>query len=319
MKKRFYLRNVSRALVVIGGWIVGREVGRADEFGSGVNRFTMEFVSIGNVGNGDDVTGYGGVSYGYRMGVTEVAQEVVTKAVNLGATSVGGGAWSAGQPAANVSWFEAARLVNWLNVDRGHAPAYLFNSVNGQMELWSSAEAWQAGGENLYRHKDAYYFLPSDDEWYKAAFHQNNGVTADYWDYATGSDVAPVAVGSGVLANTAVYGGVGVAPALVGDAGGLSPYGMMGQGGNVFEWQETAFTGVNNGVNLFRNTRGGGWASPQTVLLSSTRFYNLPTFSADLQGFRVASVPEPGTSLLMGGVMMLWAGRRRRGEAEVKS
>ena len=319
MKKRFYLRNVSRALLVIGGWIVGREVGRADEFGSGVDRFTMEFVSIGNVGNGDDVTGYGGVSYGYRMGVTEVAQEVVTKAVNLGATSVGGGAWSAGQPAANVSWFEAARLVNWLNVDRGHAPAYLFNSVNGQMELWSSGEAWQAGGENLYRHKDAHYFLPSDDEWYKAAFHQNNGVTADYWDYATGSDVAPVAVGSGVLANTAVYGGVGVAPALVGDAGGLSPYGMMGQGGNVFEWQETAFTGVNNGVNLFRNTRGGGWASPQTVLLSSTRFYNLPTFSADLQGFRVASVPEPGTSLLLGGVMMLWAGRRRRGEAEVKS
>ena len=319
MKKRFYLRNVSRALVVIGGWIVGREVGRADEFGSGVNRFTMEFVSIGNVGNGDDVTGYGGVSYGYRMGVTEVAQEVVTNAVNLGATRVGGGSWSAGQPAANVSWFEAARLVNWLNVDRGHAPAYLFNSVNGQMELWSSGEAWQAGGENLYRHKDAHYFLPSDDEWYKAAFHQNNGVTADYWDYATGSDVAPVAVGSGVLANTAVYGGVGVAPALVGDAGGLSPYGMMGQGGNVFEWQETAFTGVNNGVNLFRNIRGGGWASPQTVLLSSTRFYNLPTFSADLQGFRVASVPEPGTSLLLGGVMMLWAGRRRRGEAEVKS
>ena len=319
MKKRFYLRNVSRALVVIGGWIVGREVGRADEFGSGVNRFTMEFVSFGNVGNGDDVTGYGGVSYGYRMGVTEVAQEVVTKAVNLGATRVGGGSWSAGQPAANVSWFEAARLVNWLNVDRGHAPAYLFNSVNGQMELWSSGEAWQAGGENLYRHKDAHYFLPSDDEWYKAAFHQNNGVTADYWDYATGSDVAPVAVGSGVLANTAVYGGVGVAPALVGDAGGLSPYGMMGQGGNVFEWQETAFTGVNNGVNLFRNIRGGGWASPQTVLLSSTRFYNLPTFSADLQGFRVASVPEPGTSLLLGGVMMLWAGRRRRGEAEVKS
>jgi len=279
----------------------------------------MEFVSIGNEGNGDDVTGYGGVSYGYRMGVTEVAQEVMTKAVNLGATSVGGGAWSEGQPAANVSWFEAARLVNWLNVDTGHAPAYLFNSVNGQMELWSSAEAWQAGGENLYRHKDAYYFLPSDDEWYKAAFHQNNGVTADYWDYATGSDLAPVAVASGVLADTAVYGGVGAAPALVGDAGGLSPYGMMGQGGNVFEWQETAFTGVNNGVNLFRNTRGGGWASPQTVLLSSTRFYNLPTFSADLQGFRVASVPEPGTSLLLGGVMMLWAGRRRRGEAEVKS
>jgi hypothetical protein len=43
------------------------------------------------------------------------------------------------------------------------------------LTLWSSAQAWQVGGQNLYRHKDAYYFLPSEDEWYKAAFHKNDG------------------------------------------------------------------------------------------------------------------------------------------------
>lgn len=29
---------------------------------------------------------------------------------------------------------------------------------------------------NLYRHKKAVYFLPSDDEWDKAAYHKNDGV-----------------------------------------------------------------------------------------------------------------------------------------------
>jgi len=51
-----------------------------------------------------------------------------------------------------------------------------------------------SGGENLYRHKDAYYFLPSENEWSKAAYHQNDGVTANYRDYATGNNTIPTAV-----------------------------------------------------------------------------------------------------------------------------
>jgi hypothetical protein len=56
------------------------------------------------------------------------------------------------QPAGNVLWYEAAVFVNWLNTSTAHQAAYNLDGFN--MSLWSSAEAWQLGGENLYRHKD---------------------------------------------------------------------------------------------------------------------------------------------------------------------
>ena len=63
--------------------------------------------------------------------------------------------------------------------------------------MWNSTEAWQVGGQNLYRHKDAYYFLASEDEWYKAAFHKNDGVMANYWLYATNPDACVNGGGGG--------------------------------------------------------------------------------------------------------------------------
>jgi hypothetical protein len=79
---------------------------RADTFGSGANTFTIDFVDIGNPANGDDLgagggsysSPYGGVAYIYRTGVTEVPQDWITKATNLGMTDVTAGAWDR-QPA----------------------------------------------------------------------------------------------------------------------------------------------------------------------------------------------------------------------------
>ena len=84
----------------------------------------------------------------------------------------------------------------------------------------------------------ARYFLPSVDEWYKAAYYDpTSGV---YYDYPTGSDTAPTAVASGTAAGTAVYNQLlAQGPADITLAGGLSPYGTMGQGGNVSELEET--------------------------------------------------------------------------------
>jgi len=145
-------------------------VSSADAFGSDANAFTIGFVGIANAGNGDDAgagggvysSPYGGVSYGYRMGVTEVPQDWITKATNLGMTNVTAGAWAGLQPAANMTWHESAAFVNWLNTSTGHHVAYQLDPGNTTLTLWSSAEAWQVGGENLYRHKDSYYFLPSE-------------------------------------------------------------------------------------------------------------------------------------------------------------
>ncbi|MCX6980800.1 MAG: SUMF1/EgtB/PvdO family nonheme iron enzyme [Verrucomicrobia bacterium] len=238
-----------------------------DNFGSGGNAFSIQFAAVGNAGNANDAgagggsysSPYGGVSYDYRMGVVEVSQDWITKATNLGMSNVTAGAWSANRPAANMTWYEAAAFVNWLNTSKGHQAAYQLNGTNTALTLWTSGQAWQAGGENRYRHKDAYYFLPNENEWYKAAYHKNDGVTANYWDYATGSNSIPTAVASGTTAGTAVYNGVAGSPADANLAGGLSAYGTMGQNGNVWEWNESAFDGINDSSSEIRAIRGGIW------------------------------------------------------------
>ena len=298
--------------------LTGTTTLRADTFGSGPDTFTIDFVNIGNAGNGNNGSNVsvsaGGVAYGFNMGVTEVAQDWITKATNLGLSNVTAGAWAGNQPAADLTWYEAAAFVNFLNVSTGHQAAYQLDSGNTALTLWSSAQAWQAGGENLYRHKDAYYFLPSENEWYKAAYHKNDGVTANYWYYPTVSNTAPTPVAGGTVAGTAVYnGGAVVAPADVTNAGGLSAYGTLGQGGNVVEWRESAFDGVNDAPSEYRVFGGGSWASAAIQLSTGLLSGNDPAFSDSTTGFRVASVPEPSCAgLLLSASLLSLAQRRRR-------
>jgi hypothetical protein len=298
---------------------------RADSFGSGGNAFTIDFVTVGNAGNADDAgagggsysSPYGGVAYTYRMGAYEISEEMITKATNLGMTNVTAGAWSASQPAANMTWYEAAAFVNWLNTSSGHQAAYdLTYSGGWSMGLWSSGDAWQLGGENLYRHKDAFYFLPSEDEWYKTAYHQNDGVTANYWDYATGSNSIPDGIDfNGDTAFDAVFqqGYSGSQPNSVSNVGIASPYGTYGQNGNVWEWSESAYSAPNDSSSEAREQRGGYWVGPEGYLRSSFRYGGAPTFEDDAIGFRVASVPEPSAAvLMMGGLATLLLKRRRK-------
>ena len=294
----------------------------ADVFGSGANTLTLEFVTIGNAGNADDrgagggsySSPYGGVSYGYRMGTYEISQDAITKATANGLASVTAGAWAGSKPAADMMWYEAAAFVNWLNDQRTPGlKAYQLDAGASWLTPWASGDAWQAGGQNLYRHKDAYYFLPSEDEWYKAAYHKNTGVNADYWDYATGSNTAPTAVASGTTAGTAVYGMQDGPLTDVHLAGGLSAYGTMGQNGNAWEWIESAYDGINNSSWEDRAGRGGCWGNTENYLLSSNRDFQSPPVNSDNSvGFRVASVPEPTSTVLMCSAGLLALARRRR-------
>jgi MYXO-CTERM domain-containing protein len=107
----------------------------------------------------------------------------------------------------------------------------------------------------------------------------------------------------------------------VDSAGGLSPYGTMGQGGNVWEWNESAFDGSNSWSSEFRAIRGGGWAGTEGNLRSSIRGSLVPTDEGANVGFRVASaasveaIPEPGTwaaAVLLAGAAGYVRWRRRR-------
>jgi len=287
---------------------------QGDTFGTSGNEFTIDFVNIGNTGNAADTTTYGAVPYEYRASIHEISQNAITKATASGMANVTAGAWTGNQPAANISWYEAAAFVNFLNTNSGKTAAYnlAWSGSAWSMTLQSSSNAWTLGGTNLYRNKDAYYFLPSENEWYKAAYY--NAAGTNYFLYPTASSSVPTAVASGTNAGSAVYDSVASVPAIVASAGGLSPYGTMGQGGNVWELNESAFDGANSSSSEDRVFRGGDSSDTESLLRSSDRFDNVPTLESNNIGFRVASVPEPSTYalLLMTGAGVLWMTRKRR-------
>ena len=287
---------------------------QADTFGTTGNEFTIDFVDVGNAGNAADTTTYGAVPYDYRMGKYEISQDAIAKATASGMANVTAGPWLNNQPAATISWYEAAAFVNFLNTSSGNTAAYDLTFSNGSwsMSLWSSEQAWTAGGANLYRNKDAYYFLPSENEWYKAAYYNPGG--SNYFLYPTGSDTPPTPVASGVEAGTAVYDGATTFPAEATLSGGLSPYSTRGQGGNVWEWTESAVDGTNSSPTQTRDVRGGGWDDPFGDLLPTYQHTPAPPDREDDDiGFRVASVPEPSTYALLltaGAGWLFWSRRK---------
>ena len=278
----------------------------------------MEFVTIGNPNNAADTTGrpnpVGSVAYTYNLGKHEVSRDMITKANAAGSlgitledmSSYGGNGLL--RPATGISYYEAAKYVNWLNTSTGGTAAYKF--VGGTFQLWSAGDAGY-NSNNLFRNSLAKYWLPSSNEWYKGAYGNLNGT----WnDYPNGSNSAPTAVAGGTAANTAVYGqSSSTGPADITSAGGLSAYGTMGQGGNVYEWNETAYDGSNNTVGEIRELRGGVWNGFGDHLGASSRTTTAPTEELNNLGFRVASVPEPSAlSLLAIGLSGLALVRRRR-------
>jgi formylglycine-generating enzyme required for sulfatase activity len=71
----------------------------------------------------------------------------------------------------------------------------------------------------------------------------------------------------------------------------------MGQGGNVCEWNEDAW-------NASRVLRGGAWSDDLFRLASSNRDGYHPDFEDWIIGFRVASVPEPGSLVMLAGIAL---------------
>ena len=300
------------SLLVCGLWQSYATAGLIT-FGTGGNTFNMEFVDIGNAGNAADTTGApnpaGAVGYAYGLGQYEVSEDMITKynsnfgtANSLAITKDTRGA---AKPATSVSWNEAARFTNWLNTSTGGFAAYnATGGVNTNITPWTSANPLDYDASNPYRSLRATYVLPSMNEWYKAAYYDpNKSGGAGYWDYPNGSDIAPTAVASGTGVGTAVYNGQS-GPADVESAGGLSPYGIMGLGGNVYEWEETSYDLNNSSVSSDRGIRGGFWLGISDDLSSSSRVSGNPAFGSGGSGigFRVASlsssaasVPEPGT------------------------
>ena len=310
----------------------------------------IETVPVGNPGNAGDSRygGYGSVGYTFNIGKYEVTAGQYTEFLNavaktdtyglynpymdydafpdwLGCNikrsgSAGSYTYSVASDYANrpvnwVSWGDAARFANWLHNGQPTGAQDLSTTEDGTYYLNGATS--DAALLAVTRKPGWKWAIPTEDEWYKAAYHKNDGVTANYWEYPTSSDAVPGRDLNDVSGNNANYYGGNPYPiqspyytTVVGEfQNSDSPYGTFDQGGNVWEWNETAiYYGM---YPPSRGLRGGSFNYPYVTLHASGRSSNDPAYELHYFGFRVSEVPEPATvvMLALAGVGAL---RRRR-------
>jgi len=327
---------------------------------------TLDFVTIADPGNPNDTVtatdgsglSFGSVGYTYAIGTYEVTLLQYTAFLNAvaktdthnlynpsmgtdlnskGITRSGSSgdftytaAGDVNRPVTYVSWFDSARFTNWLENGQPEGAQMAGTTETGAYTL-NGANSGVAFGKNTGVH----YWIPSESEWYKAAYYQPDATGGDvdgYWLYPTRTNAVPNSRnGSASDANSgnfyrddAIANGFNGGFAVTNSTDSSSTqnysintgaytlsqsyYGTFDQGGNVYEWNDAV-------IGASRGLRGGGWNSGSGILRATARDMFLPTNERSYVGFRIASdaVPEPGVtvSLFAAGGLLL-ARRRHR-------
>jgi sulfatase modifying factor 1 len=317
-----------------------------------VGAVAFDWVTVGDPGNAPDTqvmtkgpvadftTGYGAVDYTYRIAkqqVTNTQYVAFLNAVdpagtnllrvydarmttnNLGAAYTGGIDFNAtagdgakysvksGQanyPATWINWVSGARFVNWLANGQGagatETGVYDMSLMTGQFAPPPPRAA------------DAPIFIPSENEWYKAAYYDpTKDGTGGYWQYGTRSDAGPASLpppgtpnsanlgsgtGSGGVANTLATTGAAFDSTVIylTDVGAYSSaasyYGVSDLDGLVYDWTEATRTSFGNELPIYR---GGSWRYGETYTGASYRntYSGAGAASYAWYGLRVASLP----------------------------
>lgn len=276
--------------------------------GSAAAEGELAWVGIGKPGNAADATGFGAVAYAYAIGVHEVTNAQYAEFLNaVASVSDGyglynrmmgdgphGGIQRSGKPRQHrysakpgaerkpvnyVSIFDAMRFANWLHNGRPTGEQDARTTEDGAYAMQGMFEAGP-------RKPDARFFLPSEDEWYKAAYF--DAAAGRYFAFPAGSDERPYCDVPGEKPNTANCANVMGAPTDVGAyRASPSPSGTFDQGGNVWEWDESQQEG------MLRGTRGGGFNNPAAGLAAAVRNGIIGTNEKFTIGFRLAAKRVP--------------------------
>ena len=199
-------------------------------------------------------------------------------------------------------WYDAIRFANWLNNGQGNG-----DTETGAYTLLGGTPI-PSNGNSITRNAGARVFLPSESEWYKAAYNIPGGST--YNLYPTSSNTPPTGSSPTTLPNHANIqpGGPMNLTDVGAHSGTTSPYGAFDMGGNISQWNEALISGSYRGV------RGGDLGFLSGELLSRARSTGNPNGEGNLVGFRVASIPTPEPSTAVLAVIacgMMWMLRKR--------
>jgi YD repeat-containing protein len=192
------------------------------------------FLIVGDANNNSDTTGFGAVNYNYQIGTYEVTNSEYVQFLNAIASAdpflvfnpprsfpsatidprcgisqsgtSGNYTYSINtnmgdKPVNYLSWFQCARYCNWLHNGK---PSGAQNS--GTTEDGAYTLNGIGSGNPVAKNSNASYSMPTENEWYKAAYYtpNKNGSGPGYWLYATQSDSVPTAVmadssGNGII------------------------------------------------------------------------------------------------------------------------
>ncbi len=216
-------------------------------------------------------------------------------------------------PVNYVTWYDALRFANWMNNGQGSS-----STETGAYTLLGGTPT-PSNFDTITRNPGALIFLPSEDEWYKAAYYNAGG--SSYFQFPTSTNATPIASAPTALANHANYNSaVGSLTDVGAYSGTTSPYGAFDMGGNVFQWTDTLFLGYDpefGRTSTYAVRRGGSFefTSVGNFLESDLRAASLPYASDYNNGFRLAMVPEPRSLVLAAFALTgfaAWGWRRKR-------
>src|SRR5262245_1081858 len=215
---RFLRYKVQRGRVVNRLFLLLSALCLALVFPAVNSAITIDTVRVGNAGNPGrfhPTLGLGRVAYIYEISKYEVTAAQYTALLNsVAATdtynlyssmmaagsgiSRNGSAGSYGysvatafanRPVGYVSWGDAARFANWIANGQPTGAQNSQTTENGSYPL--NGATTDAALLAVQRKVGATWVLPATNEWFKAAYHKNDGVTNNYFEYPTSSDDIP--------------------------------------------------------------------------------------------------------------------------------
>lgn len=109
------------------------------------------------------------------------------------------------KPMTRLSWFRAARLANWLSNGRPRALQTPQTTEDGAYRLDGVIDEnrvdIQRNAINPNTGEPPTYWIPTQDEWHKAAYYKGGSLDAGYWTYATQSDTPPQRINCDIAQN----------------------------------------------------------------------------------------------------------------------